>query len=84
MSTVSPIQGRPLCFYVTSRRDPNTHYFVDWTATPPLCTCSDYFKTAKRKSEAIGEPYLCYHLEQAKESGWRNYVETVKELTLST
>ncbi len=82
--TVTPIPLRPLCFHVQSRRDPNTFYFVDWTAEPPMCTCNDFFKQGKRKAEAAGEPYLCHHLKLAKDSGWANYVETVKEIQLST
>lgn len=83
MTSVVPVQGRPLVFHVQSRTEPNTFWFVDWTATPPLCTCHDFFKRGKQKAEASGEPYLCYHLLAAKDEGWRNYVETVKEITLA-
>ena len=79
MTGVTPVQGRPLCWLVQSRTDPDMTYLVDWSATPPNCTCPQHHKTAASHLAKTGENLVCWHMEQAMLSGWANYVETVKE-----
>jgi hypothetical protein len=82
MNTVTPIQGRPLCFYVKSRTKPDQPpYYVDWLEH--YCTCPDYHKTAQRKTDEAGQPYVCWHMERARDCGWNNYVETTREILLN-
>lgn len=79
---VEPVMGRPLCYRVRSRQQPAHQHFVDWIEG--YCTCPDFHKTAKAKSEWSGHPYRCYHMERAMLCGWDNYVETAREMQLAS
>lgn len=81
MTTVTPILGRMLCFRVASRTQPGIEYEVDWIQH--YCACPSFHKTSASHLAKTGEPLVCWHMEQAEKVGWRNYVETARELQLS-
>lgn len=81
--TVSPIQGQPLRYEVSSRSNPEHVHYCDWMQDPPTCSCPAYAYNARRHMQNTGQPYLCAHLMAAKEHEWANYVETAREMMLS-
>ena len=81
MNHVTPVMGRPLCFRVRSRTNPETEHTVDWIEG--YCTCPQFHKQSKIYLEKHGSPLVCWHMEQAMLCGWANYVETAKELQLA-
>jgi len=77
---VTPITGRPFCFYVESRSGGDDR-FVDWLEES--CTCPDWGMKQRAHREKTGTPYICAHLEAAKNHCWNEILEHTKEQLLA-
>jgi uncharacterized membrane protein len=70
MIGVTPVQGRPLCYLVKSRKG-NGEHFVDLTDFQGngSCTCPDWacrvVANMKRPHELLSNETLCWHLRRA-------------------
>lgn len=70
MTLVHPVKGRPLCYYVDSRKGGEQH-FVDLTEHQGngVCTCGDFscrvVANMKKPHDLLSNETLCYHLRKA-------------------
>lgn len=74
--TVSPIQGRPFCFHVSSRSGAEDR-FVDWLNVS--CTCPDWGMKNTRHRREHGTNFVCAHLTAAKDFTWQEILDHTKE-----
>lgn len=70
MTGVYPVQGRPLCYHVDSRRGDEQH-FVNLTDLNGngSCTCPDWscrcVANMKKPHDLLSNETLCFHLRRA-------------------
>ena len=79
--TVTPIQGQPFRFQVSSRSRVGHFHIVDWLE--PSCSCETFAYKNRSHLETTGKPYLCGHLLAAREQCWDDILEDVRSRELT-
>lgn len=70
MSGITPVHGRPLCYYVDSRKGGEQHFvnLTDFDGNGS-CTCGDFqcrvVANMKKPHELLTDATLCHHLRKS-------------------
>ncbi len=79
--------GRPFIWKVQSRSDPSLEHTVSWVGdsmdSGPVCTCKQWAMKNRKHFAQHGENFICAHLQAAKDTAWREMIESVKEQLLA-